>query len=64
MVRYSTYLGDILVVDAGISHVGLISFLHYSEVDFEIKTKYDMLLSELKSSNKEIREFSNFNNER
>lgn len=64
MVRYSTYLGDILVVDAGISHVGLISSLHYSEVDFEIKTKYDMLLSELKSSNKETREFSNFNNER
>lgn len=60
MVRY----GTVLVVESGVSHIGLISAIQYPEVDFGIKTEYDTLLSELKASNKEFREFSNFNKER
>ena len=64
MVRYGTKLGNMLVVSMGLSHIGLIFAIPYPEVDFEIKTEYDTLLSELKASNKEFIEFSNFNKER
>lgn len=41
----------ILVVSAGISHIGLTAIVQYSGVDFGIKPECDTLLSELKALN-------------
>ena len=47
----------ILVVSAGISHIGLTAIVQYPEVDFGIKPKCDTLSSELKTLNNIQRKF-------
>lgn len=47
----------ILVVSAGISHIGLISAISDTEVDFGIRTEYDTLLCELKALREKMIEF-------
>lgn len=45
----------ILIVSAGISHIGLTAIVQYPEVDFGIKPECDTLSSELKDLNNTLK---------